>query len=67
MNIKCNADKKGRTIGTAVRIVKPQNASKAEKRIARQIRKFIIHHISWKEDVDRSIFDDISFSIKYRR
>jgi len=67
MNIKCNADKMGKTIGTFVRIVKPQNASKAEKRIAKYIRNFIIHHIIWKEDIDRSVYDNISFSIKYKR
>lgn len=65
MNIKCKADKKGRTVQVDVGIVKPKKPTKTEKRIARKMAKYIKNNVIWEEDPERSDYDMIMFPLGY--
>ncbi len=65
MNIRCKADKKGKTTDVKISIVNPQKPSNKERSIVRKLAKFIKDNIFWVEDGERGAFDWISFTIRY--
>lgn len=65
MNIRCKADKKGKTTDVKISIVNPQKPSNKERSIVRKLAKFIKDNIFWEEDGERGPFDWISFPIRY--
>lgn len=66
LGIKCEADKNGKTRNAEVSIVRPQKHTKKETKIANMLREYIINNISWRRDIDRGIYDNIYFTIRYR-
>lgn len=65
MNIRCKADKKGKTTDVKISIVNPQKPNNKERSIARKLAKFIKDNVFWEEDGERSSYDWISFPIRY--
>ena len=65
MNVRCKADKKGRTTDVKISIVNPQKPSYKERSIIRKLAKYIKDNVFWEEDGERSSYDWISFPIRY--
>ena len=65
MNVRCKADKKGRTTDVRISIVNPQKPSYKERSIVRKLAKYIKDNVFWEEDGERSSYDWISFPIRY--
>ena len=65
MTIRCKANKNGKTTNADVKIRKPEHPNKAERKMAEKLRHYMISHIRWEEDPDRSPYDFIIFTIRY--
>ena len=65
MNIRCKADKKGKTTDVKISIVNPQKPNNKERSIARKLANYIKDNVFWEEDGERSSYDWISFPIRY--
>ena len=65
MTISCKADKNGKTTSAVVKIREPEHPNKAERKMAEKLRQYMISHIRWEEDPDRSSYDNILFTIRY--
>ena len=64
MNIRCKADKKGKTTDVKISIVNPQKPSNKERSIVRKFAKYIKDNVFWEEDEERGTFDWISFPMR---
>ena len=65
MNIRCKADKKGRTTDVIISLANSKKPSKKERSIVKKLTMYIKDNIFWKEDGERSSLDWISLSIRY--
>ena len=65
MNIRCKADKNGKTTDVKISIVNPKKPSNKECSIVRKLAKYIKDNIFWEEDTERGPFDWISFPLRY--
>ena len=63
--VRCKANKKGKTTSADIKIRKPEFPNKTERRMAELLRQYMISHIRWEEDPDRSPYDFIIFTIRY--
>lgn len=67
MNIRCKADKKGKTTDVKISIVNPQKPSNKERSIVKKFAKYIKDNVFWEEDGERGAFDWISFPMRCHR
>lgn len=66
MIIRCKADKEGHTIYSEVKIVNPRKPSQKEQLIAQKLNLFIKNNVFWIRNCDRSDYDNIVFSFRFR-